>query len=96
MLAQRNKSSAGIQLFFTTEIQPERLEGFLERADKLGKLSEIFILPSKINGKEGYRILYGNYPDHQAARAAMRQLPPRYLKGFALSPYQISMAPVIP
>ncbi len=96
MLAQRNKTSASIQLFFTTEIQPERLEAFLERADKLGKLSEIYILPSKIKGKNGYRIVYGNYPDLAAARSAIRQLPPRYLSGFAPSPYPVPADQVMP
>ena len=96
LLAKRNKTSASIQLFFTTEIQPERLEGFLERANKLGKLSEIYILPSPIKGKNGYRIVYGNYPDFQAARAAIRQLPQRYRSGFAPSPYQIPADEVMP
>ena len=94
MLAQRNKNSASIQLFFTTEARPERLENFLDRANNLGKLDEIYVLPSKINGKDGYRVLYGDYPDMMAARSGMLQLPPRYRTAFSPVPYMISMAQV--
>ncbi len=96
MLAQRNKNSASIQLFFTTEAQPERLESFLDRANNLGKLDEIYVLPSKINGKDGYRVLYGDYPDIMAARTGMEQLPQRYQTAFSPVPYMISMAQVSP
>ena len=96
MLVQRNKNSASIQLFFTTEAQPERLENFLDRAYSLGKLDEIYILTTKINGKDGYRILYGDFPNTQAARLGMQQLPERYLTLFSPTPYQISMTQVSP
>ena len=95
-LAQQNKNSAGIQLFFTTEARPERLESFLARADSLGKLAEIYILPSKINGKDGLRVLYGDYPGIEAARMGIQQLPQRYRDAFSPAPYQIAMAQAMP
>ena len=96
MLAQHNKNSASIQLFFTTEAQPERLENFLDRAYSLGKLDEIYILTAKINGKNGYRILYGDFPNTTAARLGIRELPERYLTSFSPVPYQISMSQINP
>ncbi len=82
LYAKRNKGSASIQLFYTTEAQAERLENFLARAESLGKLAEITILSTRINGKDSLRVLYGDYPDIEAARAGMQQLPQRYQDGF--------------
>ncbi|MDO8414213.1 MAG: AAA family ATPase [Gallionellaceae bacterium] len=85
--AKRSKDSASIQLFYTTEAQTARLEAFLTRAQGLGKLADIYILPTKINGKKGLRVLYGSYPDMNAARIGLRQLPQRYKDGFAAAVY---------
>ena len=87
MLAKDGKNSASIQLFYTTNVQPAHMEGFLTRANGLGKLSEIYILPIRIKGGSGYRVLYGFYTDVDAARAGMQQLPPRYKKAFAPALY---------
>ena len=82
LFTQRTPNSASIQLFYTTEGQSERLEDFLKRADALGKIAEIYIQHTTINGKTGFRVLYGNYPNPEAARLGMRQLPQRYKDGF--------------
>ncbi|MBI4938866.1 MAG: AAA family ATPase [Nitrosomonadales bacterium] len=87
MLANTGKNSTSIQLFYTSNTQPSRVEGFLARADGLGKLAEIYVLPIRINGSPGYRILYGSFPDVESARAGMEQLPPRYRKAFAPALY---------
>ena len=57
-------NGASIQLFYTTEAQSARMEDFMARANALGKLSEIYVLPVKIRGKEGFRVLYGAYSEH--------------------------------
>jgi septal ring-binding cell division protein DamX len=82
-LNSARKGSIGIQLFFTDNIRPERMEGFLTRAQKLGKLQEIYLLTININGKEGYRVLYGIYPDSASANASLENLPQRYKDAFA-------------
>ena len=87
MLLHRTKNSASIQLFYTTEAHSSRMEDFLARANKLGKLSEIYVLPSKINGKEGFRVLYGDFPDIEAAQVGLRHLPQRYQKKFSPALY---------
>ena len=95
MLAQRNKLSASIQLFYTTDIQTARLENFLARSDSLGKLAEIYVLPTHIAGKEGIRMLYGHYPNIAAARNGMQQLPLRYKEGFTTALYLLEDARIV-
>lgn len=76
---------ASIQLYYNEDIQPTRLEGFLKRADTLGKLTEIYLLPAKFGSREGVRVLYGAYPSVDAARNAIKDLPARYQESFATS-----------
>ena len=95
MFAKRNQDSASIQLFYTTEMQPERMEAFLARADNLGKLAEIYVLPTRINGKDGIRVLYGDYPNIAAAHNAMRQLPQRYKGGFVPKLYLLDSGRIV-
>ena len=81
------KTVASIQLFYNEEVNPERTEGFLMRADKLGVLNEIYLLPAKFGSKDGLRVLYGAYPSIEAAHNAVKDLPARYQKAFATSTY---------
>lgn len=85
MVAQHDKTS--IQLFYTDDIRPARMERFLQRARSLGVLDEIYVLPIKIKDNDGFRVLYGSYADIEAARAGIKQLPPRYQKAFATTLY---------
>ena len=82
LLVQKN-IVASIQLFYDEDIQPKRVEGFLKRAEGLGKLQEIYLVPSRFGDKEGLRVLYGAYPSVEAARNAIKNLPPRYQESFA-------------
>ena len=83
MLHSAAPGNASIQLFYTENTQLERMEGFLRRAEKLGKLQEIYIVPITLNGKDAYRVLYGIYANSDAARVGITQLPARYLDAFA-------------
>ncbi|HLP97723.1 MAG TPA: AAA family ATPase [Sideroxyarcus sp.] len=83
MLSAPNRGNVSIQLFYTDDIRPERMERFLGRSQRLGKLAEIYILPIKLSGKDGYRVLYGNYASGEMARAEMKNLPQRYKDAFA-------------
>ncbi|HZW87370.1 MAG TPA: AAA family ATPase [Gallionella sp.] len=82
LLAQHH-TVASIQLFYSKEFQSERMEGFLNRADGLGKLADIYLLPARFGQKQGLRVLYGAYPSVDAARNAIKGLPQRYQKAFA-------------
>ena len=86
-MIEQQKAVASIQLFYNNEIQKGRIEGFLKRADGLGKLSEIYLLPAKFDGKDGLRVLYGAYPSVDAARDAVKELPKRYQEAFTTSIY---------
>lgn len=96
MLAGAGKDGTSIQLYYTTALgaQRERVERFLARASGLGKLSEIYVLPTEINGNTGYRILYGSYPDAEAAQAGMEQLPQRFKEAFNPSLYSLGSGQV--
>ena len=61
-LLAEHRAVASIQLFYNDAVVPARMEGFLQRAEGLGKLSEIYLLPAQLNGKKGLRVLYGAYP----------------------------------
>lgn len=86
--------SASIQLYYTDNVTPARIEGFLKRADKLGALQEIYVLPIKINDRKGFRVLYGIYSSGEKARSGMRQLPQRFLDAFAPTIYLLENSPV--
>jgi hypothetical protein len=86
-LLEQRQAVASIQLFYNEEIKPQRIEGFLKRADKLGKLPEIYLLPADFGGKKGLRILYGAYPSVDAAHSAIKELPLKYQQAFATSTY---------
>jgi septal ring-binding cell division protein DamX len=82
-LAGQKNVVASIQLFYSEDNQPTGIEGFLKRADGLGKLQEIYLVPARFGDREGLRILYGTYPSVDAARNAIKDLPTRYQESFA-------------
>jgi len=86
-LLDQHQAAASIQLFYSEEVKRERIENFLKRADKLGKLSDIYLLPGKFGGKDGLRVLYGAYPSADAALNAIHELPQRYQEAFTASIY---------
>ncbi len=81
------RGAVSIQLFYTESVQPTRMEGFLQRANKLGVLDEIYVLPIRLQGRDAFRVLYGVYAGGKEARAAIPQLPQRYLDAFAPTLY---------
>ena len=85
MVAQHDQTS--IQLFYTDDVRPARMERFLQRARNLGVLDKIYVLPIRIKDNDGFRVLYGSYADVEAARAGITQLPARYQKAFATTLY---------
>lgn len=86
-LLEQKQAVASIQLFYSEQINVRRIESFLVRADGLGVLSEIYLVPAKFDGKDGLRALYGAYPTADAARNEIQNLPKRYQDAFATSIY---------
>lgn len=89
LLTQAKKGSVSIQLFQAEDARPAKMERFLMRAKGLGKIAEIYLVPIKINGKDSFRVLYGSYPNSDAARTGIKQLPPRYQEAFAPTLYEL-------
>jgi len=87
MLSSTAKGSISIQLFYSENAKPDRMEGFLKRAEKLGVLNEIYILPIKLGGRNSYRVIYGVYPNIDTARNGFAALPQRYQEAFAPTVY---------
>lgn len=86
-LLTEHRALASIQLFYHEPISSTRMEGFLQRAEALGLLSEIYLIPSKLNEKQGLRVLYGAYASVAAAQLANKNLPVRYQDAFATTIY---------
>ena len=86
-LLEQKQAVASIQLFYSDQINVRRIESFLVRADGLGVLSEIYLVPARFDGKDGLRALYGAYPTADAARNDIQNLPKRYQDAFATSIY---------
>jgi MSHA biogenesis protein MshM len=95
LLSKQDKNHASIFLFYSEDADAARMERFLMRAQGLGKVDDIYLLPSKINGRESYRVLYGDYADLAHARLAMTQLPARYQAAFVPLPYLWESAVVV-
>lgn len=95
-LSAANHGNISIQLFYTDDIRPERMERFLGRAQRLGKLAEIYIVPIKLSGRDGYRVLYGLYANNDTARTGMETLPQRYKDAFAPTLYLLEDSQKMP
>jgi SPOR domain len=92
LLTKHTKNSASIHLFYSDDTDEARMERFLLRADGLGKLQEIYLLPTKISGRSSYRVLYGDYASLSDARSAIGRLPLRYQQAFRALPYSLESA----
>lgn len=86
-LLKEHHAVASIQLYYSEPVVPVRMEAFLKRAEGLGQLSEIYLLPAKLNGRAGLHVLYGAYPSAEAAQMAIKKLPPRYQESFDTTIY---------
>ena len=89
-LLSAHQGEFSLQLFYNTTVIEASLEGFLQRAEQLGCLEQIYLLPTTVNNKPGMRILYGAYPSSAAANLARAELPERYKKAFSSSIYALT------
>ena len=85
--------SASIQLYYTEHVKLARIESFLKRAEDQGVLKNIYVLPIKINGRNGFHVLYGIYSNSEKARAGIQHLPQRFQDAFAPTIYLIDNSP---
>jgi outer membrane biosynthesis protein TonB len=79
-----------LELFMTDNLDPARMERFLQRARELVPLSEVFVMPSSYGGSNRLRVLFGDFSSREEALAAGRRLPPRYQQAFKAIPRSVA------
>ena len=90
IMATMDKNYYSIQLFVTDNIQPDRMERFLIRAQNLVNLSDLYMHPVNNEGQAHFRVTYGIYPTRDQASAAMDELPQKYKTAFSPELYTLS------
>jgi hypothetical protein len=60
------------------------MERFLVRARDLVPLPEVYVIPVATGSRYFIRVVYGAYAGKEAAAAAAKRLPPKYLNAFQL------------
>lgn len=75
-----------IELYFTDNSSPGRVERFLMRARDLVPLEDVYIVPVESGGRYRIWALYGDYADEAQAEQAAQRLPPKYQQAFPLVP----------
>jgi len=73
-----------VELFIAENSDAARMERFLVRARDLVPLSEVYVIPVAAGPRYSIRVVYGSYEDMEAAAAAAKRLPPKYLNAFQL------------
>lgn len=90
IMATVDKNYYSIQLFVTDNIQPDRMERFLIRAQSLVKLSDLYMHPVNNEGQAHFRVFYGIYPTRDQASVAMDELPQKYKTAFSPELYTLA------
>jgi MSHA biogenesis protein MshM len=89
MLGATDNDHFTIQLFSTDNIQADRMERFLSRAQSLVSLSDLYVYPVTIAGRAKFRVAYGVYLTRRQADAAASDLPQKYQEAFHLEVYTL-------
>lgn len=82
LMDEGDKNQYTIQLFWTDNVQPDRMERFLIRAEKSVNLSDLYVHPENNGDKAKFRVTYGIYPNRDQATAAIAELPEKYRDSF--------------
>ena len=82
MLGATDKQYLTLQLFSTDNVQPDRMERFLSRAQSLVNLTDLYVYPVTTGGQAKFRVAYGIYLTRRQADAAMSDLPQKYQDAF--------------
>lgn len=89
MLGTTDNDHFTIQLFSTDNIQADRMERFLSRAQSLVSLSDLYVYPVTTAGQAKFRVAYGVYLTRRQADAAASDLPQKYQEAFHLEVYTL-------
>jgi type II secretory pathway predicted ATPase ExeA len=75
-----------LELFFTENTDPARMERFLLRARDLVPLEELYVIPVAGAGQYRLWVVFGDFATRAEALEASRRLPPRYQQAFRAAP----------
>lgn len=90
MMATTDRNYYSIQLFATQNVQPDRMERFLSRAQSLVSLSDLYIHLVTNDGQAKFRVTYGVYPNRDQASVAETELPQKYRTDFQTELYTMN------
>ena len=85
-LEQADDERFALELYFTDNSDPARMERFLLRARDLVPLEEVMVIPVAAGGQYRLWVLFGDFASREEAAAAARRLPPRYQEAFRIAP----------
>ncbi len=77
-----------LELFWTENTDPARMERFLQRAADLVPLSSVYVVPAP--GASRLHVLYGEFASREEALEASKRLPPRYQQAFRAMPRSLA------
>ncbi|MGE5641269.1 MAG: ExeA family protein [Clostridia bacterium] len=77
-----------LELFWTENTDPARMERFLQRAADLVPLSSLYVVPAP--GASRLHVLYGDFASREEALEASKRLPPRYQQAFRALPRSLA------
>jgi len=86
MLERAPDERYAVELFITDNADAARMERFLLRARDLVPLDELYVIPMQAEDHYRLRVVYGEYPNAEAALEAGRRLPPKYQQAFRAVP----------
>ncbi len=72
-----------VQIFLTNDVQPARMERFLQRARALIDLDKIYVYPTRTGGQPNFTVMYGLFDTREEGLAALERLPRVYRSEFA-------------
>jgi MSHA biogenesis protein MshM len=90
LLERASGDRYALELFWTENTDPARMERFLQRAADLVPLSELYVVPFNAEGGTRLRVLYGDFASRQDALEAAKRLPPRYQQAFSVAPRSVA------
>jgi len=89
VLKTTDKQHYTIQLYSTDNIQADRMERFLNRAQNLVDLSNLYVYSVTTAGQAKFRVAYGVYLTRRQADTAASDLPQKYQEAFHLEIYTL-------
>jgi hypothetical protein len=87
LLERAPDTGYALELFNTENVDPARMERFLQRARELVRVEELAVIPLATGGGQyRLRVVYGQFDSREAALEAGQRLPPRYQDAFRAAP----------